>query len=321
MRIAFLWKWWSWKSTTSTSFARYLFKSWKNTIFADADINVNWLQILWFNLENFPYLSENQSKINDYTFWKRKDVSKDKYLWITPVSELSNLYRFDSNEIQNITQKNSDGLVAMWIWAYNENEIWFTCYHWKSDSFVWFLNHLLDDKDDYLVVDSVTGIDNTGTPLAYSYHLNVLVVEPTKKSIWVCTDFKIALDKNNISSNICVIWNKIESKEDEEFIKENIWDIKYLWSLSFSESMKDFDQWDKESFDKFVMENSNLYDSILEYAHSLEFDWNIYYSYMYSYFDKMCQDYYNDYFKIKLQEWVIEKLDYKTLRENELSKY
>ena len=320
MRIAFLWKWWSWKSTTSTSFASYLHKTWRNTVFADADINVNWLQILWFDLSDFPYLSDKQKVIMDFAYGERCDVTRDEFLWVSPASDKSNFYRLNEQSLSNISRKNSDNLIWMWIWAYNEDEIWFNCYHGKSDWFVCFLNHLMDKNEEYLIVDSVTGIDNASTPLAYSYNLNVIVVEPTKKSISVCTDFQTMLEKHDINSEICVIWNKVEDEDDEEFIKKNIWNAKFLWSLKFSESMKKFDQWDKESFNQFVDENKDLYEKILNYAHVLKFDWNNYYNYIFSYYQLMCQSYYNQYFWKSIDHKIVSKLDYNSIRENELSK-
>jgi CO dehydrogenase nickel-insertion accessory protein CooC1 len=321
MRIAFLWKWWSWKSTTSTSFAQYLHSINKKTLFIDADININWLDILGYDLDNFAYLSDNQSKISDYVYGQRNDIPKENFLWVTPPCELSKFIKFDDDFFQTLIQRGKNNLPAMWIWWYNQDDVGFNCYHGKSDWFITFLNHFLDRDDEYIVIDSVTWIDNSSTPLAYSYNLNVIVVEPTKKSLWVYFDFIKALEKNNIHTQVCVIWNKIESIDDENFIRDSIWNTPYIWSISFSQYMMKYDQWDNNAFNNFVEENSELFEKILLHAHNQKFDYNKYYSYMFNYFSLVCDSFYNTYFEKKLQSNIKNNIDFNSIRNNELSKY
>ena len=320
MRIAFLWKWWSGKSTLSTSFASYLHQSNQKTVFVDADINMNWLQILWFNPAWFPFLADKKNEIMDYTFSNRNDIDKKYYLWVTPASQKSNFYHLNDENMKNLSQKNIEWLPMMWIWWYSSEEIGFNCYHGKSDGYICFLNHLIDINDEYLVIDSVTWIDNTSSPLAYSYNLNVIVVEPTHKSIGVCRDFITALNKNNIEANICVVWNKINDKDDEKFIRENIWDLEYIWWVKYLDSMVDFDQWSQQWFFDFVNQNIQLYKKIIDFSHKTSFDKNKYYQDMYKYYSLVCDSYYNKYFWMNIKNKINKNLDFNTIYNNELSK-
>ena len=199
----------------------------------------------------------------------------------------------------------------MVVGTYENTDIGFTCYHGKIDSFIIFLNHLLDRSNEYLVVDSVTGIDNLGNPLVFSYDLNVFLVEPTYKSIQVYKDFIEGIKRLDFPVNVVVIGNKIETKSDEDFILENINTSHLVACIPKSNKLKLVEQGNKIYFKEMVYENSSIFEKILKILDSTEKNWDLYLKNIRSNFIYMAQNYYNKYYNIDLDSQIDSNFSYK----------
>lgn len=313
MRIAFLGKGGSGKTTLSAAFATYLYKQTKNVLLVDADVNVHINRIIGIEKIDLKPISRNMNGIVNYVKGQRSDLKDAPFISATPPSKGSRFVTLDKNDqlLKENSVSNIEGLRSMSIGTYEGNDIGFTCYHGKSDAFIVFLNHLLDKKDDYLVVDSVTGTDNLGNPLIYSYDLNVIVVEPTKKSIQVYKDFIQGIGRFDYPIDIAVIGNKVETEEDKEFLKQNIQKEHLLGFVNKSDEMRSFDQGSKEDFKKFVNANPEIFSKILKELDSKQRDWDRYLKNIRANFSQMARDYYSSYYNIDLESRIDNTFSFK----------
>lgn len=306
MRIWFLWKGWSGKSSISAAFASYLAKKWKNTLLIDADINVHTYDLIGIPKNILTPIGENWVEITKYLQWTRTDIKNIPFLASIPPNENSHFLTLDQQNplLQKISQKNKDNLRFMCIWGYVNEEIGFSCYHAKTDNFILLLSHLMDKKDDYVIIDSVTGIDNVGTMLIHSYDVNILVVEPTEKSLEVYKDFIKSVETLKVKTHIFVIGNKIKNEKDKIFLETNIWKENILGYVEKSKNMKQFDQWDANGFDRFVDENSDNFEAIFQKINGKQRDLDIYSEKIVDNFFFDTTEYYNDYYWISFPDFV-----------------
>jgi len=313
MRIAFLGKGGSGKTTFSAAFANYLHEQNKFTVLVDADVNLHQPILNQLNESEIKPFSKYHGEISSFVKGQRPDFKNNPFISSTPPHKKSNFIRLHPEDefINKYSATTANGLRLMAIGKYDEKDLGFTCYHGKSDAFILFLNHLLDQKDQYLVVDSVTGIDNLGTSLVYSYDLNLIVVEPTNKSIQVYKDFVEGAKRFNFPINIKVIGNKITDQSDEEFLKENI-DSKHLLGFTKKSShLKAIDQGQKEQFKNFISDNSEIFDTIVNHANTLERDWDTYLQNIKETFINSANAHYNSYYNLKLQDLLDDNFNFK----------
>lgn len=316
MRIWFLGKGWSGKSSISSAFATYLAQTWENTVLIDADINVHTHDLVGIPKENLTPIGEYGNEIKNFLKGTRTDIEHIPFLSSIPPSEKSHFLTLDQKNplLQKISQKNVDNLRFMCIWGYTNEEIGFSCYHGKTDNFILLLSHLMDKQDDYVVIDSVTGIDNVGTMLIHSYDVNIFVVEPTEKSLEVYKDFLKSVETLQVKTHIFVIGNKIKSEKDTVFLETNIWKENILGYVEKSKNMKQFDQGNTEGFNRFVQENSEIFWEIFKKIEGKQRDLNVYSEKIIDNFFFDTTEYYNDYYGISFPDFVdTENFNYKKL--------
>jgi len=314
MRIAFLGKGGSGKTTMAAAFATYLHENKKLTLLVDADINAHINSLIGIEDTKLKPISKITSQIIDYVKGSRIDVKDIPFISHVPPSKQSRFITLKYNDEflnQNVVS-NVEGLRLMTIGTYEDSDVGFTCYHSKIDSFVIFLNHLLDKSDEYLVVDSVTGVDNLGNSLIFSYDLNVILVEPNYKSIEVYNNFVEGVRRLDFPVNVCVIGNKVETKHDRDLILNSIKNDKHLIGfVSKSNKLKLVDQGNKMYFKEFIYENSNVFDQVLKTLDSIQRDWDIYLKNIRSSFSYMARNYYNQYYGIDLESKIDNSFSFK----------
>jgi CO dehydrogenase maturation factor len=136
------------------------------------------------------------------------------------------------------------------------------------------LHHLLDEPSDYVVADTTAGTDNVATTLSFAYDMNVFVVEPTNNSINVYKDFTAITP--HLAERTFVVGNKVESVEDESFIRDQVELQRYLGSIPRSHYLKLFDQGQSEALDSFYAEQEPTFDQILKCLGNFSRDWTEY---------------------------------------------
>ncbi len=226
MKVAFVGKGGSGKSTMTALFLQYLKKSEKNILAIDADINMNLAGLLGVEADHSILLSDpnNANGIRDFLKGNNTRLqTAANFLPTTPPASGSNVIKdFDADILQRYSQtiSKTPTFKLMTVGTYDKEGIGQSCYH--SDLFVAenILSHTFPKKEDWVVCDMVAGTD----AFAYSLHLQfdtiILIAEPTPESVEVCKLYIDLAKEAGIEDLIQIVANKVEDEDDLAFIRE-----------------------------------------------------------------------------------------------------
>lgn len=274
MRISFIGKGGSGKTTVAAAFTRYLAQLQKPVIAIDADHNMHLQKALQIVGEP-RHLSANLTGIKTYVAGDRADLAGTTMIDSTPPSVRSRFIypRAQDPFLQEFGLQ--DGAVTLLtVGSYTQEDAGKTCYHAKLGGLSLVLNHLLDGKDDMVVADSTAGIDTLGSALYFAYDLTVLVVEPTEKSISVYAAFETIAKQLGIRTGVIV--NKIQDG-DLDFVKKHIPPEKIIGAIPQSSAVKRADQGQREAFTDFVQDNEAVWQTLYAQLTAMEKNWDKYY--------------------------------------------
>lgn len=261
MKIAFIGKGGSGKTTVTGLFSKYLSKEHK-IVSIDADINQNLSEVLQIKHDRIS-LGDDFENIKTYFHNNRNDVKVEHMIGTTvPNQKQSNFIR--NNKTDKFLQKYSTekgNIKFLRVGTYENEDIGTNCYHSKLGSLELFFHHTKDTENDYYLADSTAGVDILGTSLYLVYDVLVFIVEPTLKSISVLTDFLKKFDRT--MGQIFVIGNKIITPKDKEFIKQNISNKFPIIYLNNSTYLREFEQGETDKFESFYQDNESQIKEIL----------------------------------------------------------
>ncbi|MFF4864444.1 ATP-binding protein [Streptomyces sp. NPDC001231] len=227
MRVAFVGKGGSGKTTLSALFSRHLARSGAPVVAIDGDIN----QHLAFALGldegasfGAPPLSARTGEIKDYLRGTNPRIpSRDAMVKTTPPGRGSRLLRLlGDDEIHVHHVREVHGVPLMVTGAFGESDLGVACYHSKLGAVELYLNHLVDGPGEYVVVDMTAGADAFASGLFTRFDMTFLVVEPTRKSVSVYRQYRDHAAEFGIP--IAVVGNKITGEDDLLFLKEHVGD-------------------------------------------------------------------------------------------------
>jgi len=270
MRIAFVGKGGSGKSTLSASFALYVAQNTtKQVAVFDADLNIHAPELLGFEPIPFDrHLSHPQVSdvIKKWLIGENDINNLGAFRKSTPPTRKSNILRIESIQDTPVGSFgfHRDNLSVFAVGTYQKEDIGASCYHNNLAIFESILNHL-DDKNGYVIADMVAGIDSFAGTLHAQFDLTCLIVEPTVRSVEVYTKYIELATEAGVAHNVKVIGNKIRNDKDREFIKDHIPTDKIIGYFSDDEHIRDIDQnGDILSVSKLNQDNQKLLKSILD---------------------------------------------------------
>lgn len=310
MRVSFLGKGGSGKTTAATMFIKYLDKINKPVLAIDADINVHLGKALGMETlymgDDFDYLANylEEAKIIDNKFIIGSTIPTYDSKFIT--EDLND--RFFN---QFATKKNNITLLT--VGTYQPGNVGSECYHSKLGNIVLVFNRLLDNKNLMVVTDSTAGVDSVGTSMFAVSDINVFVVEPTKKSVDVFKDFVKMTEKYSIPTY--VIANKIMDEDDLDFINNNIEEKYILGYINNSKEIKKYDQGNVEELDKFVNNNEELNKKLYDLLMNMNKDWEKYYNLQKEIYIGDANEWYSKYYGVDLTSYIDKYFDYKKVIE------
>ncbi len=248
MRIAFVGKGGSGKTTLTALFTQYLERNTdKNIWLVDADLNIHISNLLNLNEVNTSiHLSsgDSQMAIKEYLIGNNKRIQSLRHFKkTTPPTSSSGLIKIGEKNnfiFKNFTS-NRNNIYLSVVGTYQDDGIGTSCYHNNLSILENILSHSVDNET-YIVVDMVAGIDAFAGTLHSQFDLLVLSVEPTTRSVQVFNQYNDLAKEAGVEEQLYVVANKIRSKKDENFISNNIPTSSLIGFIEESEHVRDVDQ-------------------------------------------------------------------------------
>ncbi|MFF3612715.1 ATP-binding protein [Streptomyces sp. NPDC002580] len=226
MKIAFVGKGGSGKTTLSSLFIRHLAASGAPVVAVDADINQHLGAALGLEETEaaaLPAMGERLPLIKDYLRGSNPRIaSAETMIKTTPPGEGSRLLRVDeANPVYDACARpvELDGGTArlMVTGPFTEADLGVACYHSKTGAVELCLNHLVDGRGEYVVVDMTAGSDSFASGLFTRFDITFLVAEPTRKGVSVYRQYKEYA--RDFGVTLKVVGNKVQSQDDIDFLR------------------------------------------------------------------------------------------------------
>ncbi|MGP4109402.1 nucleotide-binding protein [Streptomyces sp. 4N509B] len=249
MKIAFVGKGGSGKTTLSSLFVRHLAAQRVPVTAVDADINQHLGVALGLSEDEaaaLPAMGSRLPLIKDYLRGDNPRIlSSETMIKTTPPGTGSRLLRltednpvFDACARVVRLGRGADGgaggpgvaggeggddegeLRLLVTGPFTQDDLGVACYHSKTGAVELCLNHLVDGRGEFLVVDMTAGSDSFASGMFTRFDMTFLVAEPTRKGVSVyrqyreyARDFGVALR---------VVGNKVQGPEDEAFLRDQV---------------------------------------------------------------------------------------------------
>jgi CO dehydrogenase maturation factor len=225
MKIAFIGKGGSGKTTMGALFSRRLASLDLPVLAIDADINQHLAQALGASpaeASSLPPMGIEVDRIKNYFRGANPRIrSAAAMVKTTPPGRGSRIARLgEKNPVFDHFERTINGVRVMAVGEFTEDDLGIKCYHSKTGAVEILLNHLADGTGEYVVVDMTAGADSFASGIFTKFDAMFLVAEPTQKSIGVYEQYKKYAKDYGV--NIKVIANKIEDDADAAFIKERV---------------------------------------------------------------------------------------------------
>jgi CO dehydrogenase maturation factor len=227
MRIAFVGKGGSGKTTLSALFARHLAQSAAPVVAIDADINQHLGSALGldeYEACSLPPLGAEVAGIKEYLRGDNPRIaSADAMVKTTPAGRGSRLLRLLGTDPVHVRHTHDVGGVRlMATGSFQEEDLGVACYHSKLGAVELYLNHLVDGPGEYVVVDMTAGADSFASGLFTRFDMTFLVAEPTRKGVSVYRQYREHAAEYGVP--IAVVGNKVTGPDDEDFLREHVGD-------------------------------------------------------------------------------------------------
>lgn len=225
MKIAFVGKGGSGKTTLAALFTRHLAAGDRPVLAIDADINQHLAVALGASEEaaaQLPALGDALPQIKEYLRGDNPRItSAAAMVKTTPPGAGSRLLRVaESNPVYDCCVREVGGVRLAVTGAFREDDLGVACYHSKVGAVELLLNHMADGPAEYVVVDMTAGADSFASGLFTRFDLTVLVCEPTVRSVGVYRQY--AGYARDYGVALAVVGNKIEDAADVDFLREHV---------------------------------------------------------------------------------------------------
>ncbi|MCI0389840.1 MAG: ATP-binding protein [Acidobacteria bacterium] len=279
MKIAFVGKGGSGKTTISALFTRYVASIGFPVIAIDADINQHLSETLGLSERQARSLKPMGTEIDLIKEYVRgcnpRIASRDVMIKTTPPGAGSRLITVtEQNPIYDYFALSFNGIRAMAAGPYAEDDLGIKCYHSKTGAVELFLNHLIDREREYVVTDMTAGADSFASGLFTRFDVTFVVVEPTLKSLGVYQQYKHYASDYGVTLN--VVANKVESSEDISFIQRQV-GADYLGAFGLSRYVRQLEKGIIGNLSEVEAENMAALEALLRLVDEQKKDWNKFY--------------------------------------------
>ncbi len=232
MKVGFVGKGGSGKTTLTSLFAHYLATQGADVLAIDADINQHLGVALGLSASEaatLPAMGLEIDRIKEYVRGSNPRIRSNAVMVKTTppgygsrlltVSENNLIYDHFAREVNNVR--------LMVTGPFSQDDLGHKCYHSKVGSVELLLNHLVDEPQDYVVVDMTAGADSFASGMFTKFDLTFAIVEPTLKSLSVYQQYIDYAKGYDVL--VKVIGNKVETKGDVAFLREHVGNDLLTW--------------------------------------------------------------------------------------------
>lgn len=220
MRVAFVGKGGSGKTTTASLYARYVSRHGGRVLALDADINQHLATSLGYT-GILPSMGLEFDAIKQHLRGINTRFSTEEMKKTTPPGRGSQFVTLAPDDwfMREFTRE-TDGIRVAGAGEIPEGNVGVKCYHGLNGAVELVLGHMLDTPDDTVIVDMTAGADAFSSTLFAKVDALVLVVEPTLKSLSVYEQFLPNVEKYSLP--FFVVSNKIIDQADRDFIAQTV---------------------------------------------------------------------------------------------------
>ncbi|MEV1168003.1 ATP-binding protein [Nonomuraea sp. NPDC049784] len=227
MRVAFVGKGGSGKTTMSALFARHVARQGGPVVAIDADINQHLAMVLGLDRQPEP-LGPRLTEIKERLRGDNPRIpSADAMIKTTPPGRGSRLLSFDDLAADPYALTTPEGLRLLATGPFSEDDLGVACYHSKVGAVELLLNHLVDGPGEYVVVDMTAGADSFASGLFTRFDLTFLVAEPTRQGVSVYRQYRDHAASYDVA--LAVVGNKVHSQSDVDFLRGHVGDDLLTW--------------------------------------------------------------------------------------------
>ncbi|MFF5205115.1 ATP-binding protein [Streptosporangium sp. NPDC000396] len=275
MRVAFVGKGGSGKTTLSALFARYTASRGGPVTAIDADINQHLGMALGMADSALPRpMGAHLTEIKEYLRGDNPRISSaSAMVKTTPPGRGSRLLCLEEPDDvihARFAVATPDGPRLMVTGPFSDDDLGVACYHSKVGAVELYLNHLLDGAGEYVVVDMTAGADSFASGLFTRFDLTLLVAEPTRQGVSVYRQYRDYAADYDVP--IAVVGNKVHGPGDVEFLREQV-GKDLLVCLEHSAAIRAMEQGRPFTLEDLEPANVRALDKILKHLDAQEKDW------------------------------------------------
>ncbi|HEY0638805.1 MAG TPA: AAA family ATPase [Pseudonocardiaceae bacterium] len=231
MRIAFVGKGGSGKTTLSSLFVAHLAAAGRPVLAIDADINQHLATALGATeaeAAGLPALGEHLPAVKEYLRGDNPRFESGAMIKTTPPGRGSRLLRVvEDNPVYRACVREVGGVRLAVTGPFGEDDLGVACYHSKVGAAELLLNHLVDGPGEYVVMDMTAGADSFASGLFTRFDVTALVCEPTLRSVAVYRQYLGHAREYGV--RVAVLGNKVCDAEDVRFLRDHVGDDLLGW--------------------------------------------------------------------------------------------
>src|ERR687896_2238549 len=243
VKVAFVGKGGSGKTTLSALFVRHLAERRLPVVAVDADINQHLGVALGLDeaeAAKVPALGAHLGEIKDHLRGDNPRItSAQAMVKTTPPGRGSRLLRLGGNdpfhtalsvEVSLEGDLSATGYAPVRLMVtgpFADEDLGVACYHSKTGAVELYLNHLIDGPGEYVVVDMTAGADAFASGLFTRFDLTVLVSEPTRRGVGVYRQYAEHAAGHGVA--LRVLGNKVTDADDAAYLRDQVGDALIGW--------------------------------------------------------------------------------------------
>lgn len=229
MKIAFVGKGGSGKSTISALFINELVASGEKVLAIDADINQHLAGMVGAELrdEKALYYEDNASAVRKVLRGTNQHIESEKrFVKTTPPGNGSHLVHLDDKDpiLSTYATKFAGNNYFMHAGTYNKDGIGISCYHSNLAVVENVLSHAALTDHEWLIADMVAGTDAFAGAMHIMFDAIFMVVEPAPESIGVFRQFMSLAVAAGMDGQVFAVGNKVLDDEDAAYLRAALGD-------------------------------------------------------------------------------------------------